>query len=163
MKKIKDSLRLSTSGRVSIVDITNKKLVFSKKNLVVNTAKTIMASALVGNPSGDYISYISFGDGVNPPLISDRGLYNQVHQIDASYEQQPSPRFLDQVESDGSTTQSATVVFAGILDNDSSFTFSEAGLFSAKQFMFSRITMSPITKTAGSSWLVEWELEMRIS
>jgi len=54
------------------------------------------------------------------------------------------------------------VVFSGIVNGDTVLTgITEAGLFSAKEFMFSRILFeSSISKSAGSAWLVTWTMEI---
>jgi hypothetical protein len=161
MASLSDTLNLSIHGFLSIVD-NNGKPILAKKNLVVNSAKTVLTSALVGNPSGDYISYLAFGTGINAPLITDRGLYNQIYQVNVSYESQTAPFFEDQIEADGSTSQMATVVFSGIIPEDAEFTTTEAGLFSIKEFMFSRLVFPAILKQAGAAWLVRWYLNTRI-
>lgn len=160
-----EPVRFSVKGRLSIVDQDNN-LILAKDNLVVNSAKTIMASALVGSPSDDFISYISFGNpdgGATAPVVTNTALENQVNQTNISYLGQSVPYFESQLESGGGTTQSSTVIFSGIIDKSISFSATEAGLFSVKEFMFSRVIFSSITKNTGSSWLVKWQLEMSLS
>jgi hypothetical protein len=160
-----ESVRLKIKGHLSIID-QNNNLVLAKDNLVVNTAKTVFASSLVGSPSDDFISYIGFGNpsgGATAPVITDKALENQVHQANVSYSGQTVPYFEDQTESGGGETQASTVIFSGIIDENTNFSATEAGLFSVKEFMFSRVTFSTITKNIGNAWIVKWKLEMSLS
>jgi len=158
---LSESLKFEINGYLKIVDSKNR-VVLDKKNLIVNTAKTIMASTLAGSPSADFISYISFGDDDTAPVVSNTQLGNQLSQIVVSFQNQPTPFFDDQTETDGSITNSADVTFSGIVASDVTFTAKEAGLFSFKEFMFSRITFSEVVKAAGDPWLVSWKLQTRL-
>lgn len=163
--KVIESVGLKVDGYFYITD-QNNNVIVAKKNLIVNTAKTIMASALAGNPGDDYVSYIAFGDpdgGATAPIVTDVALEKQVYQASVSYQSTSPPYFEDQTESGGTTTQTSTVIFSGIIDSSSSFNATEAGLFSLKEFLFSRITFSQITKNAGDTWLVKWKLAMSLS
>lgn len=164
---ITESPSFKIVGKLHIYDMTNKRIVLEKNNLTVNTAKTIMASALTGHPSCDYISFISFGSDVSlvtptPPTIVDRALVNQIYQSNCSYDSPPTPYFENQIESDGTSTTAATVVFSSVIPAGVAFEAVEAGLFSAKQYMFSRIIFSSIVKETSASWLVKWSLAMKI-
>ena len=159
-----ENLNFSVKGHFELSDMKSGRILVSKPNLVVNTAKTIITNALVGHPSGDYISFMGFGEDSTPAVISDRVLWNQVYQVACGYDNQPVPYFEDFTEIDGSVTQSAKVTFSCILDESVvSSGISEAGLFSSRQFMFSRITFAPQVKDGSQSWLVRWTLNIRIS
>lgn len=153
---------LKVHGHLTIVD-GNGNLILSKNNLVLRGAKTIMASALAGGPSCDRVAYISFGDDDTAPLVTDVSLGNQTNQIVCGYDCDTPPYFEDQEETDGTETLMGNVVFSGIVDSDTELAIKEAGLFSIKEFMFSRVTFSEITKSAGTSWLVTWKLELSLT
>ncbi len=158
---ISESANFLIKGRFSIVN-SRGDTILSKDNLVVRSAKTIIASALAGSPSADFISYVSFGDDNTSPVVSDTGLGNQVAQAEVSFQTQPTPFFEDKKESDGSITNSSDVTFSGIIASEKAFTAREAGLFSFKEFMFSRITFSNVVKSSGDPWLVSWKLKMEL-
>jgi hypothetical protein len=158
MSYYKESVDFNIEGHLKIKSLRTGRIILAKKNLIVNSAKTIMASTLAGSPSGDFINYIAFGDDTVAPVVSNTALGNQVHQITCGYQTQPVPFFEDQTETDGSTTITSTVIFSGIVDSDAEFSATEAGLFSQKEFLFSRVTFDEITKNIGEPWLVQWKL-----
>lgn len=160
--KIKEKIRLNLKGLFTIQD--ENGIILQKSNLIVNNAKTILGSALVGSPSGDYINYISLGDGTTAPTVSDAILENQLYQIEVGYNAEPKPYFTDQTTAGGAIIQLANVHFSGIIPLTKELTdVTEAGLSSAKEFLFSRITFDPITKTTANAWLVTWKLEMELT
>ena len=161
-----DKPNFSINGTFLIKDIASGEVILKKKNLVVTGAKTIITSALVGGPSGDFISYMGLGTGTGVPLLSDVDLEVQVSQVPAAYYSDPKPLFEDQTEPNGDIIQLANVTFFGIVEDGSPIegkSITEAGLFSAKEFMFSRIKFDAITKPTGSSWLLAWKLEVNLS
>jgi hypothetical protein len=163
MNIIKDSCNLKISGNLRIVEQETGKIILDKKNLVVNSARTVIASSLVGGPSGDFLAYISLGDGTSAPLETDVKIENQLHQLQVSFLQEPKPMFEDHTETDGEITSLADVTFFGIIPSSVELTnIQEAGLFSNKEFLFSRITFNALTKAAGFSWLLGWKIEIKI-
>ena len=161
MINVKEQLNLQFKGHLNIKTMDDN-IVLNQNNLVVNNAKTIVTSCLAGSPSADFISYIGFGTGTVAPVIVDAQLGNQIHQIDASYKETPRPFFKDGEDALGNLIQSTEVVFSGVVGGDTILTsITEAGLFSAKEFLFSRILFeAPISKSAGSAWLVTWTMEI---
>ena len=158
---LKERLILNLKGHLNIKTMENEVLI-DQDNLIVNNSKTVLSSCLAGSPSADFISYVGFGNGTTSPVLTDAQLGNQIHQIDVSYKETPRPFFIDSKDVNGNLIQSTDVVFSGVVDGDTVLTgITEAGLFSVKEFMFSRLLFeAPISKTAGSAWLVTWTLEI---
>ena len=162
MSKINELCKIHINGRLKIVD-GDGVVLLDKQNLILRGAKTIMANALTGSPSADRKAYMSFGTDDTAPLVTDVRLGTQVHQIGCGYEDSTPPYFVDYTETDETTTSMATVVFSGVVASSVEIDIKEAGLFSIKEYLFSRIVFDEISKSAGTAWLVTWTLEMSLT
>lgn len=117
-----------------------------KKNLIVNNGKTIEAKLLGGDASYknlEHISKIDFGDGTTPPAVADTAL--------------ESSRFTKAVV----TTYPAfnKVQFDTTMEGaeGGSYVYTELGLLTdATDILFSRIAITPITKSSLYKIAVEW-------
>ena len=133
--------------KVSKVFADGRKVLHQhKKNLIVNTGKTVMPKLLGGDASYknlEHISKIDFGDGVTPPAVADTALESSrfTKAAVATY-----PAF-NKVQFD-STMESA---------EGGSYVYTELGLLTdATDKLFSRIAITPITKSSLYKIAVEW-------
>lgn len=129
----------------------SKQLHFEKKNLIVNGGKTIMAKLLGGDASYknlEHITKIAFGSSNTAVSATQTALVAQQFEKAASV----SYPVFNQVKF--STTMED--------GEGGSYTYQELGLkSSATGILFSRLVISPITKSALYKIQVDWTISFQ--
>ena len=140
--------------------IVDGDVVFEKKNTVVNSSRTIKASMAIGGNNADRIASMKVGlanHAEPPPVLETEASLSFVvstMQIGASIEPRPY------VEDDpANRALSSVVTWTAILPVDEEIEFDEAGLFSEREYMWSRVTFQKRTKPAGVSMAIRWKME----
>lgn len=141
-------------GDVSVwllADDGSKQLHFERKNLIVNGGKTIMARLLGGDASYrnlEHLTKIAFGTSNTAAAATQTALVAQQFEKNAtvSYPAFNQVKFTTTME-DG---------------EGGSFTYQELGLKSnATGILFSRLVISPITKSALYKIQVDWTVSFQ--
>jgi hypothetical protein len=147
MAELKDSLKITGKVTIRVFD-ENMVLIHEEtnSNLIVSVGKTYLASWLAAaSQVGEFMSYIALGTGNTAPTPGDTGL------------QSPLPTRVQGVLLASLNTWQNTATFGPGVDTG---TISEAGLFSAisSGTMFARNVFSPVSKLAGTTVQVVWQI-----
>lgn len=140
--------------------ILGDDVILSKKNRIVASSRSIKASMAIGGPSSDYIRTVSLGNtGSTPPptvLDSDTSIFNPIIDIQVSTQSEPRPF----ITSDPSLSVRNTIVtWTAVAPVNISIEFDEAGLFSNRGFMFSRVTFPKISKPNNIAMAIRWRIQ----
>ncbi|GEM_PF-2931395 len=145
-----DKLSQNLSGQVKITEInrkTGEQIEHVYKNLVVNSCYNALAELFSGNVGSYYASYVLFGTGTTPPAIADTALQSPLApsvQLDVTPSFPVSRSVLLSAEWDETETNVNEIT--------------EIGLFALNNTLLARRVFSPMIKSDGWAWLIEWEL-----
>jgi hypothetical protein len=140
-------------GDVDITVIAEDGTIIDKieyRNLIVDVGKTLLAKRLAGDASyaSEHIGKIAFGTSNTAAAAGQTSLVAEVlsKETTASYPAYNQVKFSATMES----------------NEGGSSTYQELGLKSAtSNILFSRVVISPITKSAAYKILVEWTISIQ--
>jgi hypothetical protein len=145
-----ETIKMRGDVNITIIDSDGNKEIQEYKNLIVNGGKTAMAK-LLGGDSGyatDQISKIAYGTGSTAATTGDTALGASVLVKTATV---TYPAF-------NKVMFSATM---GTSEGGSN-TFQELGLLTNNHsYLFSRLIISPITKSAAYQIQVDWTISFQ--
>jgi len=146
---MKKSEKITIKGTVRLIFDSGK--IYEYENLVTDAGLSLLFDWLsLQNVNG--ISYVAIGTGTTSPSKSDTQLENETfRKAILSYEKNPS--------------QDCITFIAYITSSDYTGDISELGLFGGDATetantgtLFSRVVITPVTKTNDEGFVVEWKL-----
>lgn len=141
---INEPLPIKGEVIISLYDINGKLKQVEKKNLVVNTGKNFLASAIVANSTSP-MTHMAIGTGTTGAAVTDTTLETQLSRI---------------AFSSATATSNVATMTATWPAGTGTGAITEAGLFnnSVGGTMFSRVVFSVVNKAATDTITISWAI-----